>query len=239
MAWDRYAYSLNNPIKYNDPFGHSPDILLDIAFIAMDIYFIQTEGWTPNNAAALCADLVLAVIPVGTGGGPAIQTLSRGPKAAVAVYTQAAVHIPEWVRAGQAGEKLLQSINGSIAFFDTSCPGCGSENLELLRSKGGIANNQHIKDLSNIGKDGISAWCSTCRANDLSGKFWGRTAEEIKAFANELGLDPNKAVVYTPEFGGVGHYSLFIDAFGKDGKLLPEYADRIDQFLRNGVNHVK
>lgn len=52
-------------------------------------------------------------------------------------------------------------------------------------------------------------------------------------FARQLGLDPSKAAVYTPEYGGTGHYSLFIDAIGPDGYILPQYADLIDAFLRS------
>lgn len=80
----------------------------------MDIYFIQTEGWTPNNTVALCADIAMAIVPIGTGAGPAIQVASRGPKAAAAAYAHAAVHVPEWARFGQTGVKLLQSVDGTV-----------------------------------------------------------------------------------------------------------------------------
>jgi RHS repeat-associated protein len=109
MDWDRYQYTRSNPLKYTDPTGHFPDILLDLAFIAADLYFIETEGWTLTNTAAFCADVALAVIPGATGGGAAIQVASKGPQAAVAAYTKAAVYVPELARFGQTGVKFLQS----------------------------------------------------------------------------------------------------------------------------------
>jgi hypothetical protein len=114
------------------------------------------------------------------------------------------------------------------------CPNCKTTNPEMMRARGAIAKRQHITDPANIGKDGVSALCKGCKGS-LQGKFWGRSSDEIQKFAQSLGLDPEKAVVYTPQFGGEGHYSLFIDAIGPDGYLLPEYADKIDAFLRAGV----
>ncbi len=68
-----------------------------------------------------------------------------------------------------------------------------------------------------------------------SGKFWGRTVSELQDFAKQLGLNPNKAAVYTPQFGGKGYWSLFADATGSEGYLLPQNADKIDEFLRAGA----
>lgn len=44
------------------------------------------------------------------------------------------------------------------------------------------------------------------------------------------------AAVYTPEYGGKGHWSLFVDAIGPDGYLMPQYAGPIDAFLRGGTS---
>ncbi len=87
-------------------------------------------------------------------------------------------------------------------------------------------------DPANIGKDGVSAYCEGC-GNNLPPKFWGHSVGDLQDFARQLGLDPSKAAVYTPEYGGTGHYSLFIDAIGPDGYILPQYADLIDAFLRS------
>ncbi len=115
---------------------------------------------------------------------------------------------------------------------DTTCPGCKTANPELLRGRGAIATRQHVMNPGDIGKDGISAWCQGCGSN-LPPKFWGHSIEDIQRFAEQIGLDPAKAAVYTPQYGRTGHYSLFIDAIGADGYILPQYAELIDVFLRS------
>ncbi len=93
MAWDRYAYGFNNPSRYTDPSGHIPlDIIVDILFLAYDVWAILVEGPTPINEAALAADAVCAVIPYGTGGGLAVRL---GGEAAI----EAVTHLPAGVRA--------------------------------------------------------------------------------------------------------------------------------------------
>jgi hypothetical protein len=136
----------------------------------------------------------------------------------------------------EQGIILLGSTIISNPLSGISCPGCGQTDPLILRGRGAIATRQHVTDLAHIGEDGISAFCSGCTAP--GGKFWGRTSSEIQDFAASLGLDPNKAIVYTPQFGGEGHYSLFIDAIGADGYLLADYAQAIDDFLRGGVTSV-
>ena len=46
QSLNRYAYALNNPVKYRDPFDHWIESALDIAFIGYDIDGIQTTGLT-------------------------------------------------------------------------------------------------------------------------------------------------------------------------------------------------
>ena len=46
QSLNRYAYTLNNPLKYRDPSGHWVESALDIAFIGYDIDGIQTTGLT-------------------------------------------------------------------------------------------------------------------------------------------------------------------------------------------------
>ena len=46
QSLNRYAYTLNNPVKYRDPFDHWIESALDIAFIGYDIDGIQTTGLT-------------------------------------------------------------------------------------------------------------------------------------------------------------------------------------------------
>ncbi len=107
QAWDRFAYSLNNPVKYVDPTGYWVEIPLDIAFIAYDLYQINQEGWTLVNTVALVADVACAIVPIGTGGGPAVRVAMAGGDA-VLTYSRAAAQVPDVIRAGQAAEKVFQ-----------------------------------------------------------------------------------------------------------------------------------
>ncbi len=70
---NKYAYVINNPLRYTDPDGHFLDTIADIGFIAYDIYKIAREGATKANMVALGADVVGAAIPFATGGGLAAR----------------------------------------------------------------------------------------------------------------------------------------------------------------------
>ncbi len=107
LDWDRYAFVRNNPVMYTDPSGHWVETALDLAFIAYDIYQITQEGWTPVNTVALVADIACAIVPIGTGGGPAVRAVMAGGDAALA-FSKTAVHVPDAIRLGQGAEKLLQ-----------------------------------------------------------------------------------------------------------------------------------
>ncbi len=62
QALNRYAYTLNNPLRYTDPTGHWVESALDIAFIVYDIHAIATGGLTAASGAALAADVAGTVI---------------------------------------------------------------------------------------------------------------------------------------------------------------------------------
>ena len=242
QALNRYSYVLNNPLKYTDPTGHNPACAAGMG-----------GGPLGVNAALACE-----VVPAIASVGPQVQALvvNYGPQVAQGVQ-QAGNHLPALVdqaaRAGQASQPASNN-GGNTAdpggldpndprfkelarqaaeqAESASCPNCGTRDPQLLRGRGAIAARQHV-ELAHVGEDGISAWCTNCTST--AGKFWGRSMTEIQTFAKEIGLDPRKAAVYTPQFGGPGHWSLFIDAIGSDGYLLPQYAHLIDAFLRAGL----
>jgi len=63
-----------NPIRYNDPEGSQVDVVLDLAFIAYDLFDIgktiyEGKGTTKEQWATLGLDLVGALVPFGTGFG--------------------------------------------------------------------------------------------------------------------------------------------------------------------------
>jgi hypothetical protein len=54
---NRYAYALNNPLRYTDSTGHIVDTLLDVGFIAYGVYDIAANGSTHERGLALAADV--------------------------------------------------------------------------------------------------------------------------------------------------------------------------------------
>jgi pyocin large subunit-like protein len=74
---NRYSYTSNNPLKYTDSTGHFLDTLLDIGFIAYDVYDIPTNGWSTERGLALGADVLGAVVPFASGGGMAVRAAAH------------------------------------------------------------------------------------------------------------------------------------------------------------------
>ncbi len=79
---NRYAYGLNNPLRYKDRSGHIPiDWLIAFFSVCFDVQqFVSQPTW--ENAGWLAADVVFGVVPyVPAGVGP----LAKGAKLAGAV----------------------------------------------------------------------------------------------------------------------------------------------------------
>ena len=112
QAFDRFAYVNNNPMKFTDPSGMWIDTLLDFTLIMYDLTQIHKDGWTPLNTGALVVDVLFAIIPGATGGGPGLRLVTEGG-GLILETTRVAVSIPEWLRAGQVMTKGLQFISGA------------------------------------------------------------------------------------------------------------------------------
>ena len=78
-----YSYVKNNPLKHKDPTGEFADIILDIGFIAYDLYKIgqdltQTGSISQGNLNALGLDVAGAALPGVTGLGFAARVAGKG-----------------------------------------------------------------------------------------------------------------------------------------------------------------
>ena len=99
QGWNRFSYTKGNPILYKDPTGHVVDTIVDIASALYDVgsaikhgvdYIKAKKGSKEEkqakenlkeDATALIADVVAAVIPGITGAGIAIRVANKAQKA--------------------------------------------------------------------------------------------------------------------------------------------------------------
>ena len=85
MSFNRYLYVNNNPYKYTDPNGEFLDAIVDIGFIAYDLYDMATNGVNATNSASLGANVAGLFIPGATGLGLAARAGDKGVDAANAL----------------------------------------------------------------------------------------------------------------------------------------------------------
>ena len=115
QSLNRYAYGLNNPVKFADPTGHWVETALDIAGIAYDIYEINRDGLNWVNGIALAADVACAVLPVAAGGGMLVRALSKTDEVvdvarAVGAASDAVAHSDEVVDAARLAASKFDDV---------------------------------------------------------------------------------------------------------------------------------
>ena len=109
QTFNRYAYAANSPLKYDDPDGKLLDTILDIGFIAYDLFDIgrsavRGEAISGAQWGALGADVVGAAVPFATGGGAIVRAAAHADD--IADAAKALGHVDEaaaGVRFGQRG----------------------------------------------------------------------------------------------------------------------------------------
>jgi RHS repeat-associated protein len=82
QRWNRYAYVRNNPLRYVDPDGRVLDTVVDVVFIAYDLFDIgrsvyRGEGVSGAQLAALGGDVAGALLPFATGVGAGIRAANK------------------------------------------------------------------------------------------------------------------------------------------------------------------
>jgi hypothetical protein len=92
LSWDRYCYTLNNPVRYNDPSGHCPWCVVIGAVVGAAVgYGAQVVNnyqndvanpWTTNISAEAILGGAVAGATVGLGVG-VVSVLAGGGAAAV------------------------------------------------------------------------------------------------------------------------------------------------------------
>ena len=134
-----YLYSLNNPVNYTDPSGEYIEslwdiamILLDIGFLASDIYYYTevnpcTDPWEiisviGLDAVALTLDVVCLAIPILPGGWGTGLRLAGGGMAAL---TRAVAHVPQIAQTAQAALKGVQTAEQIVHFARAKDGGSG------------------------------------------------------------------------------------------------------------------
>jgi RHS repeat-associated protein len=140
QSFNRYAYCINNPLKYTDPTGHGWwSIVSDIASIAFDIYQVATDpSW--ENAGYLALDVTLTCLPVIPAG---VGPLAKG--------------VSKTVRFVEKGEKVVESVDKVVegAKIGIESERASKNTLALLKDAK-VGKNGHLKVekkvLNEIGK---------------------------------------------------------------------------------------
>ncbi|MCL7455371.1 MAG: RHS repeat-associated core domain-containing protein, partial [Anaerolineae bacterium] len=78
QSYNRYSYTLGNPVRYRDPSGHWVETAWDIANIAWDIYEVKKDP-SLLNIGCLVVDVAAAALPFVPAG---MGLIARGGKAA-------------------------------------------------------------------------------------------------------------------------------------------------------------
>ena len=143
QSWNRYSYVRGNPLKYRDPDGKVLDTVLDVGFVAYDLFdigrsLVKGEGVSGQQLLALGADVAGVFVPFATGGGLAVRLGDNVASSAAGVAKLRAA-----VKKGFLGENarnVRTSGSGRLKGFtraDTDLPGGKKAATDLFESLAG------------------------------------------------------------------------------------------------------
>jgi len=234
QSLNRYAYVVNNPLRYTDPSGHWIETAWDIANIGWDIYEVQRDPGSAWNWAALVLDVGAAVLPVVPGG---VGLVVRGGKAlshadevvdAGRVLAEAASHADEAVDVARAANRLddtMDALRGvenaaEIAGKSSRPPIVIGENM--IDRVGKYAEQIRAQTIN----DFIPAECWSMEANEAWIKQMRAEGREIidigpdferRAYRMREGIRPD-APAYNLERQALQGYERYHKVFQRSGK---------------------
>jgi RHS repeat-associated protein len=164
-----YGYVGDDPVNSTDSTGEVIDTILDVGFVAYDVYRLATEGATAENVAALGADAVATIVPGVTGAGVAVRTAEHASE-----IGRSSARSAETAKDSRFFSKADRANLHNRA--DGKCEYCGRK----LTNEPGKANSMHADHAqahSKGGKTALDNGVAACRgcnlskgAKDLSGK---------------------------------------------------------------------
>ena len=199
--FNRYAYTRNNPVKYNDPSGHWFETALDIGGIVWDIYDIKQQGLNWKTGGALALDVACLILPVATGGGAIVRAVTKvdnlGDVKHTAEIVETAVKTVDKANdvadAGKAVDKIDDAVDAgkqAVQAITTEKHHIFPKALHEAFEAVGIKVNKYTVEIpkavhTEIGRGGrggpwYSAWA------DWLSTHGGATAEDMYKYAGEL-----------------------------------------------------
>ncbi|WP_321428562.1 RHS repeat-associated core domain-containing protein [uncultured Methanolobus sp.] len=174
QALNRYAYTLNNPVKYNDPSGHYVETAIDLAFLAMDLNDIRTGNADKWTYIGLGADVACALLPGATGGRLAVNALE-----------EAVTHGDDLLAAGKAADNLIDSAD-AIGDAGKAVTKYGDDTGEALAKM-----SSEVESMGIVGKNAGATGTLKHSAFKGIGEEWaaqtGKTNVHFEQSFNKLG----------------------------------------------------
>ena len=136
QAWDRYAYTNNNPVRYSDPSGHCIGPLLAVC-LAIGSFIV-------DNAAIITSVATAGAILSFVGPSNPDPKLINDPVASQQAFVDLAFQAGLWLSGGTAAIEFGQL---------TSLPSSNASTKNIPSPNGRLGGQLHQTEVSNIEQD--------------------------------------------------------------------------------------